>query len=120
MCGCSCPVIVPTPEVALRRHRYSIALAAAAALVLGLVAVPAVGGASPTGSPNLVIAQVYGGGGNSGAPYNADYIELFNRSSTSASLGGLSLQYASATGTANFGSSSSTVPDSDVPDETGK
>lgn len=30
-------------------------------------------------SPDLVISQVYGGGGNSGAPYTHDFIELFNR-----------------------------------------
>ena len=53
----------------------------------------------------VVISQVYGGGGNSGAPYNADYVELFNRGGTAESLSGLSLQYASATGTGNFGAS---------------
>lgn len=53
--------------------------------------------------PQLVISQVYGGGGNSGATYNADYIELFNQGAVSASLSGLSIQYASATGTGNFG-----------------
>jgi hypothetical protein len=31
-------------------------------------------------SANLVISQVYGGGGNTGAPYTHDYIEIFNRS----------------------------------------
>jgi DNA/RNA endonuclease G (NUC1) len=53
----------------------------------------------------VVISQVYGGGGNSGATYNKDYIELFNRGTAEVSLAGLSLQYASATGTGNFGSS---------------
>jgi predicted extracellular nuclease len=51
----------------------------------------------------LVIRQVYGGGSNSGAPLSHDFIELFNRSSVPVSLAGLSLQYASATGTGNFG-----------------
>ncbi len=32
-------------------------------------------------SPNVVISQVYGGGGNSGAPFTHDFIELFNRGS---------------------------------------
>ena len=54
-------------------------------------------------SPDLVISQVYGGGGNTGAPLTNDYIEIFNRGNASVSLVGLSLQYASATGTGNFG-----------------
>jgi predicted extracellular nuclease len=65
------------------------------------------GGAFPNGpSPNLVISQIYGGGGNSGATYTHDYIEIFNRSSVSVSLEGKSLQYASAAGTGNFGANS--------------
>ena len=51
----------------------------------------------------LVISQVYGGGGNTGAPYRNDYVEIFNSGSATASLTGLSVQYASATGTGNFG-----------------
>jgi predicted extracellular nuclease len=57
-------------------------------------------------SPDVVISQVYGGGGNSGATYTNDFIELFNRGTSSVSLAGWSVQYASATGTGNFGSSS--------------
>jgi len=60
-------------------------------------------------SPDIVISQVYGGGGNSGAPYRNDYIELFNRGTTTVSLSGWSLQYASATGTGLFGSSSTMI-----------
>jgi hypothetical protein len=54
-------------------------------------------------SADIVISQVYGGGGNTGAPYTHDFVELFNRGSSSVSLAGWSLQYASATGTGNFG-----------------
>jgi uncharacterized protein len=59
-------------------------------------------------SPNLVISQIYGGGGNSGAPYTNDYIEIFNRGNSPVALieGGYSLQYASALGTGNFGANS--------------
>src|SRR5690606_22817157 len=49
------------------------------------------------------ISQVYGGGGNSGAYYTHDYIEIFNAGDAPASRNGLSLQYASATGTGLFG-----------------
>ena len=51
------------------------------------------------GSTNVVIAEFYGGGGNSSAPYKKDYAVLFNLSSSSVSLGTWSIQYASATGT---------------------
>jgi hypothetical protein len=60
-------------------------------------------------SPNIVISQVYGGGGNSGATYTHDFVELFNRGSSPVSLGGWSIQYASTTGAGNFGSSSTTL-----------
>lgn len=51
------------------------------------------------GSPDLVISQLYGGGGNSGAPYTNKYVELFNRGTSTVNLTGWSLQYASASGT---------------------
>jgi hypothetical protein len=51
-------------------------------------------------SQDIVISQVYGGGGNSGATYTHDFIELFNRGTTPVSLDGWSVQYSSATGTA--------------------
>jgi trimeric autotransporter adhesin len=47
----------------------------------------------------LVISQVFGAGGNTGAPYNADYVELHNPGLNAVNLGGLSIQYASVTGT---------------------
>jgi hypothetical protein len=47
----------------------------------------------------VVISQVYGGGGNTGATYTHDFIELFNRGSVAQSLNGWSVQYGSATGT---------------------
>ena len=46
--------------------------------------------------PSLVISQVYGGGGNSGATLKNDFIELFNPGGASVSLAGWSVQYASA------------------------
>jgi len=62
----------------------------------------------------LRISQVYGGGGNSGAYYTHDYIELFNAGNAPVSLNGLSLQYASATGTGLFGASSTML--TELPD----
>jgi uncharacterized protein len=50
-------------------------------------------------SPDIVISQVYGGGGNTGATYKNDFIELYNRGSASVSVNGWSVQYASSAGT---------------------
>lgn len=49
-------------------------------------------------STTVVISQVYGAGGNTGAIFTADYVELHNVSATPQSLAGLSIQYASAAG----------------------
>ncbi len=54
-------------------------------------------------SNSIVISQVYGGGGNSGAPYTHDFIELFNRSNTAVTLTGWQIKVASATGTFGAG-----------------
>ncbi len=56
----------------------------------------------------IVINEVYGGGGNSGATYKNDFVELYNRGTSTVTLNGAYLQYASSTGT--FGST--TNPDS--------
>ncbi|MBC7500055.1 MAG: lamin tail domain-containing protein, partial [Herminiimonas sp.] len=63
------------------------------AVVLALCSVGA------AASSNVVISQVYGGGGNAGATLRNDFVEIFNRSSAPVSLAGWSVQYASATGT---------------------
>jgi len=49
--------------------------------------------------PAIVINEVYGGGGNSGAEYKNDFIELYNPTSFPVNLNGWSVQYGSATGT---------------------
>lgn len=53
--------------------------------------------AAPGASASVVISQVYGGGGTAGAPYQNDFIELYNRGPTPQSLAGWSVQYADAT-----------------------
>jgi predicted extracellular nuclease len=50
-------------------------------------------------SADVVISQVYGGGGNSGATLKNDFIELHNRGAAAVDLTGWSVQYASAAGT---------------------
>src|SRR5436190_527963 len=76
-----------------RTRLLAVGLAAAAA--------GAVIGAPPAqaASPDVLITQVYGGGGNSGATYTNDFVELANRGATAVDLTGWSVQYASAAGT---------------------
>ena len=80
-----------------RKRRTS--LLSVLALLLSLlpmtVAAPALAEDSPG---DIVISQVYGGGGNSGAEYTNDFIELYNRGGTAVDVTGWSVQYASVTG----------------------
>jgi predicted extracellular nuclease len=62
---------------------------------VGAFAVPSARGASA----DLVVSQVFAGGGNASAPYANDFVELFNRGSTSVDVSGWTVQYASGTGT---------------------
>jgi DNA/RNA endonuclease G (NUC1) len=65
---------------------------------------------TPVGPPDhVVISQVYGGGGNSGATFNRDFVELYNPTGTMVDLGGWSLQYASSTGS-SWGSNNTSQP----------
>jgi len=52
-----------------------------------------------TSNAQVVISQVYGGGGNTGAPFNRDFVELFNRGTAAVDVSGYTIQYNSATGT---------------------
>ncbi len=55
--------------------------------------------AAPAISNSMVISQVYGGGGNSGAYWTNDFVELFNRSSAPVNITGWSVQYSPFNGT---------------------
>ncbi|MFC3750196.1 chitobiase/beta-hexosaminidase C-terminal domain-containing protein, partial [Paenibacillus sp. GCM10012306] len=54
-----------------------------------------------TDNSAVVISQVYGGGGNTGAPYKNDFIELYNPTNNPVDLTGWKVRYASATGSFN-------------------
>jgi predicted extracellular nuclease len=79
-----------------------------ACAVIALVAVVA-GAVQQAGAADggLVISQVYGGGGNVGATHTHDFVELYNPGDSPVLLDGLSIQYASATGTGAFGNAPS-------------
>ncbi len=92
--------------------RRTLAALAAFALVIssfGLSGSRALALAPNGPSPSVVISQIYGGGGNSGAVYTNDFVELFNRGSAPVSIEGWSLQYASSSGTGNFGSATNFI-----------
>ena len=76
------------------------------ALILGLFGAFSAPAPTRAISPDIVISEVYGGGGNSGAPFTHDFIEIYNRGATPVDLTGWSVQYASATGTGTFADNS--------------
>ena len=54
---------------------------------------------SPRTLHAVVVSQVYGGGGNSGAPFDRDFVELFHPGPQPVAVDDWSLQYATASGT---------------------
>ena len=68
-------------------------------LLSALALLLAAASARGSGSGSLVVGEVFAAGGNSGAAYANDYVELFNRGASSVAVDGWTLQYASATGT---------------------
>lgn len=70
-----------------------LALLPALVLALGTAA------AQGSGTGSVVVAELYAAGGNSGAAYANDYVELLNRGSGSVAVDGWTLQYAAASGT---------------------
>jgi hypothetical protein len=71
-------------------HRARLATVAVAALAAMLVPL------AHASSPDAVISQVYAGGGNAGASFTNDFVELFNRGSATVDLTGWTVQYASS------------------------
>jgi hypothetical protein len=75
----------------MHRVRLVLALLFAGALLMAP--------AARSASADMVVSQVYAGGGNSGATYANDFVELFNRGSSAVDVSTWSIQYASASGT---------------------
>ena len=69
-------------------------------VLLSVLALP-LGAASAraSGSGSLVVGELYAAGGNSGAAYTNDYVELLNRGASPVAIDGWTLQYASASST---------------------
>src|SRR5689334_2831655 len=81
-------------------RRIVAALVSTATALIGLQALAPQAQANPAGTA-LVINEVFGGGGNVGAPYNQDFVELYNPTSSAISVTGMSVQYRSGTGNSN-------------------
>ncbi len=75
-------------------------------LTLGMVPMVSAGDA-PKAADHVVINEVYGGGGNSGAEYKSDFVELYNPTGADVDLTGWSIQYAASGGA--FGSNKVTL-----------
>jgi hypothetical protein len=69
-------------------------------LPLALLAAALAAGSPPAygASSSAVVSQVYAGGGNAGATFANDFVELFNRGAAPVDLTGWTVQYASAAG----------------------
>ncbi len=70
-------------------------------LLVGLLLAAAllVAPAAQSASADVVVSQLYAGGGNSGASFTHDFVELLNRGATAVDVSGWTIQYASAGGT---------------------
>jgi predicted extracellular nuclease len=68
---------------------------------------------APAGAA-VMISQVYGGGGNSGAPLNNDFVELHNSGTAPVNMTGWSVQYASSAGS-SWGGNQLTVLSGSIP-----
>lgn len=84
----------PSIPPALRgRRAKAIAVALPVGLAASLIALPFTAQATP--SPDAVISEVFGGGGNAGASLTNDFIELGNAGDGPFDLTGWSVQYLS-------------------------
>jgi len=75
--------------------RARISLLIVALLAAALLVSPT----AQSASSDIVVSQLYAGGGNSGATFTNDFVELFNRGATPVDVSNWTIQYASAGGT---------------------
>lgn len=81
----------------MKRHSQ-FTLAVVATLSLGTTGFVVPQALATSAADNVVISEVYGGGGNSGATLRNDFIELYNPTDQPISLEGWTVQYESAKG----------------------
>ncbi|MEI9954327.1 MAG: lamin tail domain-containing protein [Pseudomonadota bacterium] len=102
--GNTLATLVPVPGLLVNRlYKIRVTTAVAGADQVALAAQYTSAGfttSNPLADPagRVVISQVYGGGGETGALYKNDFIELHNSSTQAVNLAGWSVQYGAATG----------------------
>jgi hypothetical protein len=84
----------PTLETLMLRVPFVLVALALASIAGAPAAAPAA-----TSSSTVVVGELYPGGGNTGATYANDFVELFNRGATTVDVTGWTLQYASSAST---------------------
>ncbi|WP_448060335.1 ExeM/NucH family extracellular endonuclease [Cellulomonas hominis] len=86
------------PDVNGAVRRLTGGTAALSLVISGLVIGASGAGAAVSPDAAVLVDEVYGGGGNSGALYTRDFVELYNPGDAAVPLDGWSVQYASAAG----------------------
>ena len=82
------------------RLRRAFVVTTAVALAVGGTTLTATSASAAVDKDaQVVINEVYGGGGNSGATFTNDFIELYNKGTSAVDVSNWSVQYASAAGT---------------------
>lgn len=90
----------PTALGAAPASTITISTATATAKTVALTGT-GVAATPPAGIANhIVMSEVFGGGGNTNAPYTNDFVELYNPTNADVVMTNWSLQYTSAAGTA--------------------
>ncbi|HEY3417324.1 MAG TPA: lamin tail domain-containing protein, partial [Armatimonadota bacterium] len=90
--------LCPEGESMKASERFSKIVGIAVCLGMILSLAPFQAGRVQAVSSTIVISQVYGGGGNAGATFKNDFIELYNLGATPFDVTGWTVQYASSTG----------------------
>ena len=80
-------------------------LGALAAFAVGFFCCANIVRAANSCNDHIIVSQIYGGGGNTGATYKNDFIELYNPTAEDITINDWSVQYTAATG--NFPTTSS-------------
>src|SRR5690606_29085626 len=85
------------PKPAHARPHFWFAAGWLAFLLLATLGATAVVTVAQSSSCTVCVSQVFGGGGNTGAPLSADFIELFNATGSPITLDGITAEYSPAT-----------------------
>jgi hypothetical protein len=105
--GNTVATLVPLSLIPLETYRLRVAatVTSAAMVPMGTTFTHTIGFRMATDGScgaHLVISQVYGGGGNTGAQYTHDFIELHNPTAQPISLAGYAIQFSSSAASATY------------------